>query len=93
MTDISSLGKLIQEGKLDESRALLVEAVNTPLSDVERGQAIVTLVLAYMQTKNTINQALLADIKETLRILKSVSSDENVLKDGVKLAKVREKLA
>ena len=92
MNNISSLGSLIQQGKLEEAKAVLASVVNAPLSDADRGQALVTLAMVYMEAKNKINQEFLDEIKKTIQEIKSLNKVESGINDQVDLAKVRANL-
>ncbi|MEY2664874.1 MAG: hypothetical protein RIT04_682 [Candidatus Parcubacteria bacterium] len=90
---ITTIGSLVQQGKLDEARGILAEALSGELSDIERGQAIVTLVTLYLQVKNQINKEFLADIKKAVETLKAVDAVDRTVSDGIRLEKVRASLS
>ncbi len=81
------------EGKRDEVRAILQEVVNIPLSDIERGEALVTLAMLYVQVKNSIDADFLADLQKTLEALKMINKKEQEVGDVVALEKVRKDLS
>jgi hypothetical protein len=91
--DIKNIGILMAEGKRDEVRAILQEVVNTPLSDIERGEALVTLAMLYVQVKNSIDADFLADLQKTLEALKMVNKKEQQVGDAIALEKVRKDLS
>jgi hypothetical protein len=84
---------LVQQGKLDEARGVLAEALSGKLSDIERGQAIVTLVMLYLQVKNQIQKDFLVDIKKAIETLKAVDAVDRTVTDSIKLEKVRASLS
>lgn len=92
MTNISSISQLLKEGKQDEARAILTEAISAPLSNVERGRALVTLAMVYMGARNTIDKEFLSDIKKTMETIRAVQATERSINDGMKLVKVRQSL-
>ncbi len=81
------------EGKRDEVRAILQEVVNIPLSDIERGEALVTLAMLYVQVKNSIDADFLADLQKTLEALKMINKKEQEVGDVIALEKVRKDLS
>ncbi len=81
------------EGKRDEVRAILQEVVNTPLSDIERGEALVTLAMLYVKVKNTTDADFLADLQKALGVLKMVNKQEQEVGDAIALEKVRKDLS
>ncbi len=92
-TDLKNIGVLMAEGKRDEVRAILQEVVNIPLSDIERGEALVTLAMLYVQVKNSIDADFLADLQKTLEALKMINKKEQEVGDVVALEKVRKDLS
>ncbi|MDB5259767.1 MAG: hypothetical protein JWO73_975 [Candidatus Taylorbacteria bacterium] len=82
----------MKEGKTEEARKLLAAAVSEPLSDEEKGRALVSLAMLYIEVKNKINADLLADMKKTIETLKVIGKVEFAVNDKVKLAEVRETL-
>ena len=91
--DIKNIGVLMTEGKRDEVRAILQEVVNTPLSDIERGEALVTLAMLYVKVKNTTDADFLADLQKALGVLKMVNKQEQEVGDAIALEKVRKDLS
>ena len=92
-TDLKNIGVLMAEGKRDEVRAILQEVVNIPLSDIERGEALVTLAMLYVQVKNSIDADFLADLQKTLEALKMINKKEQEVGDVIALEKVRKDLS
>jgi len=93
MTNINDLAKLISSGDTEGIRAALKQSVGAPLSDADRGQALVMLGMLYIQLKNQNDRSLLADLTEAMTTLKSITKSENELKDAQNLAGIRAKLA
>ena len=92
MKNISTVGQLIKEGKLDEARAVMQEAISAPLTDIERGRALAMLAMAYLESRNTIDKDFLADMKKTIQSIQQVNKQIREVDDSIKLAKVRQSL-
>lgn len=92
LTMEKNLASLLSEGKLDQAKEILKGIVAAPLSDVDRGRAIVTLTMLYVEVKNKIDQEFLADLQQTIDTIRKIGVTERKIKDAAALAKVRSEL-
>ena len=92
MPTIHDLSQLIADGKKDEIRSVLKQTMSEPLSDADRGQALVMLGMLYIQLKNKNDESLLADLAGAMETLRSLSQAEKGIKDAEDLASIRARL-
>lgn len=92
LTMEKNLATLLSEGKLEQAREMLKGLMSTPLSDVDRGRAIVTLTMLYVDVKNKIDKEFLADIQSTIDKIRKIGITERKARDAMALAKIRAEL-
>lgn len=84
--------QLLSENKMDEARDYIREIIKAPLSNIDKGEAIVMYTTMYMELMNNINEEYKAVLEEILAGLKAVDVAEAKLKEGIELKKVRAEL-
>ena len=93
MNPLSNLSTLIKENKLTEAKTILDGILAKPLSDKERGEALVKLAMIYVEVKNSIDREFLKSFKETMDAVKSINIVQQKIKDQRKLEEVRGNLS
>lgn len=91
--DEKKLEDLMRENKLDEAREYIRQSILAPLSDVERGEAIVLVTTAYMKLMNGINEEYRDSLQDILDELRSVDKMKEEVDQEIELKKVRIELA
>ncbi len=88
-TDLQNLTQLIEEKKFDEARAVISAAVQSDLTDDEKGAALTGLATVYLRMSNAISQKYIDTLKETITALEHLKKAELQAHDTVDLAEVR----
>jgi len=91
--DEQKLEDLMRENKLDEAREYIKQSILEPLSDVEKGEAIVLVTSAYMKLMNGINEEYRDSLQDILDELRSVDKMKEEVDQEIELKKVRIELA
>ena len=89
---VAEIQKLLEEGKKDEARAVLREALGAPLTDEERGALLVGFAAAYLALQNSVDETHLMSLREEAAVLERMNSIQKNIDHGLNLAKVREEL-
>ena len=92
MNQLSQLKDLIKENKLDEAKGILTTILDRPLTDEEKGEAIVTLTMLYIEAKNSMDKEFLDVYEKTMKSIKDIDNAQSRLADAKKLEDVRESL-
>lgn len=90
--DTQKIEQLLSENKMDEARDYIREIIKAPLSNIDKGEAIVMYTTMYMELMNNINEEYKTALEEILAGLKAVDVAESKLKEGIELKKVRAEL-
>jgi hypothetical protein len=90
--DKQKLDQLLSENKIEEIGEYLKSIIQSPLSQEERGEAILFLTTTYMNAMNSINQDYKDMLKDTLATLEEVNKAESASMDEIALQKVRSEL-
>ncbi|MEK7208328.1 MAG: hypothetical protein AAB699_02135 [Patescibacteria group bacterium] len=92
-TDIvPKIEKLLKDGKQDEARALLREALSAPLSEEERGALLVGFAAAYLALTESVNAARRDELAEEAEALEKIGELERRIDEKLQLVKVRQGL-
>ena len=92
-TDIvPKIEKLLKDGKQDEARALLREALSAPLSEEERGALLVGFAAAYLALTESVNAARRDELAEEAEALEKIGELERRIAENIQLLKVRQGL-
>ncbi len=89
---LPKIERLLKEGKQDEARTLLRQALSAPLSEEERGALLVGFTAAYLALSNSLNEVRRDDLEEEANALEEIDELEHEIDDELRLAKVRQKL-
>ena len=92
LTMEKNLLALLSEGKLDQAKEIIKGLVTAQLSDVDRGRAIVTLTMLYVQVKNKIDNEFVEDLQKIINQIRKIGATERKVRDANALAKVRAEL-
>ena len=87
--DIKKLEALLAEKKLAEAGVLIREAVNAPMTESEKGSALVNYASVYMEAMNRINAEYKAALEEAVKGMKKIDASAAKSADKAKLAEVR----
>lgn len=91
--DTARISDLLAQKKFGEARAIIQEAVKSPMTKAERGEALTKLVLAYLTLTNTIDADHRDALKQAIEALKSVDAAQASAKDHVTAEKLRAEMA
>lgn len=92
-SDTKKLNDLLTEKKFDEAATLITEAVSSPLSEPEKGVALVEMASAYLGTVNNVMADYRDLLKDVVEGLKKLNIADQDVDDKLKLARVRESLS
>ncbi|MDO8564393.1 MAG: hypothetical protein Q7R88_00160 [bacterium] len=84
--------QLLADGKQDEARAVLREALMQPLSDEERGALLVGFAAAYLALQSSVNEMHRDILTEEVETLEKISSLQNSIDENLALVKARQGL-
>ncbi len=89
---LPKIEKLLHEGRQDEARAMLRQALSAPLSEEERGALLVGFAAAYLAITNSINGARRDALEEDVEALEEIDALQHDIDDKLRLNKVRQQL-
>jgi len=83
---------LLKEKKYDEVCALIKGAAEAPMTDKEKGAALVGIASVYMDVSNSIGAQYRDALDEAIAGMKAINVAETDMGDKIKLASVRQGL-
>ena len=91
--DTAHISALLAQKKYDEARAIIQEAVKSPMTKAEKGEALTKLVLAYLTVSAKIDTAHRDTLKQAIDALKNVNAAEAAARDIFAAKKLRAEIA
>lgn len=89
---LPKIERMLKEGRKDEAREALREALTAPLTDEERGALLVGFAAAYLALSNSMSEARQDALHEEVTALEEVDALEREIDDRLRLAQVRQQL-
>ncbi len=90
--DIIKLENLLEENDLTGARSLIAEFITQPMSEEEKGEALVNLAFIYLNICNTANEDYKAVLADALTSLKKIDKEEGKANDEIRLEKLNQEL-
>lgn len=90
--DIQKIEELLEAGKKDEARQLIISGVKEKLTDQEKGAALVDFASIYLEVSNSIQRKYKAQLEEVIAGLKKIKAAEAGLDDKVRIAELKKDL-
>lgn len=94
--DTKKLKDLITSGKKTEFQAELKSAVSKamaePLSEEDRGKALVDLAALYMEISNSVDQAYIDSLQDMIHLIKELDANAGKIGDQAKIHEIKKSL-
>lgn len=90
MDTTQKIKQLIAEKKFEEAGALIKEAIQQPMTEKERGDALMGSASMYLKLSNMVSQGYKDALKEAIQNVKALNATETKVKEKISLAEVRE---
>ena len=87
--DSKNIEALLDQGKYDEVRALVDQAVTAQMTPAQKGATLTDFASLYMDVVNSINERYRKTLEEVLEGMKALNKAESQAKDNVRMQEVR----
>lgn len=91
--DTDNFEKLLEAKKFDEAKMLLIELMNAPLSQVEKGRIYTELAIAKKKLENAVNERYKTALTKVVGDMRKFQKAKTAVQDKIDLLEVRGKLA